>query len=62
MLFLITRMEKENTEKLLDRMFELEIKIEFWGSTNSQSNPGAVMDLRALKKELDKIKKQLGFK
>ncbi len=42
---------------ILKRIFELEIKIADWGMTNSQSNPGAVMDLRSMKKELEKLKK-----
>lgn len=41
-------------------MLDLEYKIANWGSSNSQSNPGAMMELRAMKKELEKIKKELG--
>jgi hypothetical protein len=44
---------------LLDRMNDLQYKINTWGATNSQSNPGAVMDLRWMKKEVIKIEKQL---
>ena len=55
-------MDKETSKNLLDRMFQLENKIVTWGSTNSQSNPGAMMDLRDMKKELEKIKRILGFK
>ncbi len=54
-------MDKEEVKKSIERMFELEDAIASWGATNSQSNPGAVMELRAMKKELEKIKKQLGF-
>lgn len=46
---------------LITRMFDLEYKIANWGSSNSQSNPGAMMELRAMKKELEKIKKELGL-
>lgn len=46
-------------EIILSRIFELEIKIADWGMTNSQSNPGAVMDLRSMKKELEQLKKGL---
>ena len=55
------RMDKEEVKKLIERMSELEYEIATWGATNSQSNPGAVMELRAMKKELERIKKQLGL-
>lgn len=55
-------MDKEAKKQLWDRMSQLEIKIARWGSTNSQSNPGAMMDLRDMKRELEKIKIILGFK
>jgi len=44
---------------LITRMLDLEYKIANWGVSNSQSNPGAMMELRAMKKELEKIKKEL---
>ena len=56
----ICRMDK-NTAVLTAKMLDLEYKITNWGVTNSQSNPGAVMELRAMKKELEKIKKELGL-
>jgi len=34
------------------RIRDLEEQIAAWSRTNSQSNPGAMMELRALKKEL----------
>jgi len=37
---------------LLLQIAELERSIQRWGARNSQSNPGAVMELRAMKKEL----------
>jgi hypothetical protein len=37
----------------------LEREIEEWRYHNSQSNPGAVMELRAMKKELEGLKKEL---
>jgi len=46
----------------LDRMVALEREIEDWRSHNSQSNPGAVMELRSMKKELEGLKKELGIK
>ncbi len=36
---------------------ELSEKIENWGKYNSQSNPGAVMELRFMKQELKKLLK-----
>ena len=57
----ICRMDKDEVKKLIERMSELEYEIAAWGASNSQSNPGAVMELRAMKKELEKIKKQLGL-
>jgi hypothetical protein len=41
---------------LLGRIFELEKEIADWRCHNSQSNPGAVMELRSMKKELEKLK------
>jgi hypothetical protein len=51
----------EVKKTLFSRMVELEMKIELWPLFNSQSNPGAVMDLRDMKRELEKIKKELGL-
>jgi hypothetical protein len=45
----------------LERMRALEREIEEWRYHNSQSNPGAVMELRAMRKELEALKKQLGL-
>lgn len=60
------RMENKKDTKtqsqLFKRMMDLEFEIIKWGETNSQSNPGAMMDLRAMKRELDKIKTVLGLK
>jgi hypothetical protein len=50
---------KQSSSALLARMFELEIQISDWSFSNSQSNPGAVMHLRDMKRELEKIKKWL---
>ena len=63
------RMESKQTEKTmkdpvltkqkdpqLDRIRALEREIEEWRYHNSQSNPGAVMELRAMKKELEALK------
>jgi hypothetical protein len=46
----------------LDRMTVLEREIEDWRSHNSQSNPGAVMELRSMRKELEALKKELGIR
>ena len=54
-------MDQRMTIFLTERMQDLEYKIANWGASNSQSNPGAVMELRAMKKELEKIKKELGL-
>ena len=54
-------MDKEAVKKLIERMSHLEYEIATWGSSNSQSNPGAVMELRAMNKELERVKKQLGL-
>ena len=53
--------EEKQTEKdpRSDRIRALEREIEDWRSHNSQSNPGAVMELRAMKKELEALKKEL---
>ena len=55
--------KEKKTEKdpRSDRIRALEREIEDWRSHNSQSNPGAVMELRAMKKELEALKKELGF-
>jgi hypothetical protein len=55
-------MDQETKSKLFQRMMDLEFEIAVWGMTNSQSNPGAVMHLRDMKKELEKIKEILDLK
>jgi hypothetical protein len=45
----------------LDHIHALEREIEEWRYHNSQSNPGAVMELRSMRKELEALKKMLGF-
>jgi hypothetical protein len=57
-------MESKQTEPVvikkdprLDRIRVLEREIEEWRFHNSQSNPGAVMELRSMKKELEALKK-----
>jgi hypothetical protein len=42
----------EIQKTLARRISSLELDIKAWGAHNSQSNPGAVMELRAMKKEL----------
>ena len=53
--------EKQKTDPRFDRMVALEREIEDWRFHNSQSNPGAVMELRSMKKELEGLKKELGL-
>ncbi len=54
-------MDKDIRNRQLHRVLELQDKIANWGVTNSQSNPGAVMELRRMKKELETLKKGLGL-
>jgi len=55
-------MEEERlVNQLFSKMIDLQNRIGRWGMTNSQSNPGAVMELRAWKKELQEIQKRLGI-
>ena len=51
----------EKKDPRLERMYALEQEIEEWRYHNSQSNPGAVMELRSMRKELEALKKELGF-
>ena len=51
----------KNRDPRIDRMYALEREIEEWRFHNSQSNPGAVMELRAMKKELEGLKKELSY-
>jgi hypothetical protein len=51
----------EKKDPRLERMYALEREIEEWRYHNSQSNPGAVMELRSMRKELEALKKELGF-
>ena len=51
----------KNRDPRIDRMYALEREIEDWRSHNSQSNPGAVMELRSMKRELEMLKKELGL-
>lgn len=46
-----------NRVQQMERIKELTEKIENWGKYNSQSNPGAVMELRFMKQELKKLLK-----
>ena len=54
--------KQKEKDPRLDRIVALEREIEDWRSHNSQSNPGAVMELRAMKKEVEGLKKELGIK
>jgi hypothetical protein len=54
-------MEKDEVKNLLERLSELNYDIATWGVSNSQSNPGAVMNLRWMKKEVKKIEEKLSL-
>jgi hypothetical protein len=56
------KVDEEVKKKLWDKMVELEFEIATWGSKNSQSNPGAMMDLRDMRRKLNRIKEILGLK
>jgi hypothetical protein len=44
---------------LTGEVARLELEISAWRSKNSQSNPGAMMELRAMRKDLEKAKATL---
>jgi hypothetical protein len=56
------KVDAELKKKLFDRMIELEMDIAMWSSRNSQSNPGAVMDLRDMRRKVNRIKEILELK
>ena len=58
----MVKVDAELKKKLFDRMIELEMDIAMWSSRNSQSNPGAVMDLRDMRRKVDRIKTILELK
>jgi len=43
-------------DQVITRIAELEAAIVRWRSMNSQSNPGAMMDLRDMRRELERFK------
>ena len=43
---------KDKQKALARHIADLEMEISTWGAHNSQSNPGAVMELRAMKRDL----------
>jgi len=46
-------------DRAMARISLLRREIDTWGSRNSQSNPGAVMELRSMRKELIAAEKEL---
>lgn len=52
-------MEKDNEKQILSKISDLHYEINSWGASNSQSNPGAVMHLRWMKKEVQKLESEL---
>lgn len=55
----MSRKEETDIVRLIFRISDLEDEIAAWRSTNSQSNPGAVMELRSMRKELETLTTQL---
>lgn len=53
--------EQATRDALFKRMIKLEFDIAMWGEYNSQSNPNAVIQLRDMQKELEKIKRILFY-
>jgi hypothetical protein len=53
------KMEKDNVKQLLSKISDLHSEINSWGVSNSQSNPGAVMHLRWMKKQVQKPENEL---
>lgn len=52
-------MEKNNEKQILSKISDLHSEINSWSASNSQSNPGAVMHLRWMKKEVEKLENEL---
>jgi hypothetical protein len=50
---------KYSVEELTRKLCSLEIEIECWGCKYSQSNPGAVMELRSMRKQYSAIQNLL---
>lgn len=48
-----------SVDQLKQRLHELEFDISYWRTTNSQSNPGAVMELRNMRKQRDIVERAL---
>ena len=48
-----------SVEQLTRRLRTVELEIGDWGSRNSQSNPGAVMELREMRKQRDVLSRAL---
>lgn len=46
-------------KQIVHKIGELQSEINSWSASNSQSNPGAVMHLRWMKKEVQKLENQL---
>ena len=54
--------DKQNQkDKLLKIIANLEIEIAMWNCNNSQSNPGAYMQLRSMKRNLELAKQALKY-
>jgi hypothetical protein len=47
--------------QLTQRLRSLETEISYWGTTNSQSNPGAVMELRDMRKQRAAVERALAI-
>lgn len=52
-------MDKDAVNQLLSKISDLQYEINSWSTSNSQSSPGAVMHLRWMKKEVQKLENKL---
>jgi hypothetical protein len=50
-----------SVEQLTRCLRRLETEIQTWGARNSQSNPGAVMELREMRKQRDVVGRALAL-
>jgi hypothetical protein len=48
-----------SVDELKRRLQSIESNISHWRTTNSQSNPGAVMELRDMRKQRDRVERAL---
>jgi hypothetical protein len=51
--------KRKNIRELVNKLNNLEFDVSTWRYYNSQSNPGAVMHLRQMKKQIEKTTEEL---